>query len=274
MKINDKFIIGIDIGGSNVHAVLFRNNKVIKSAKIPTSKKNLKEFLEKLKMLIDQIILGIGKKEISGIGCGIAGVLDLKRGTVLKSPNLKFLNSFDVKNWLEEKFKTAVKIDNDARCFLRGEYLFGAGKGYENLVGITFGTGVGGGIIINERMIYGANDSAGELGHMVMDRGKDLEALTVKQARKLKFSKISVKEFKKNLGIGFSNIVNVLDPEIIIVGGGAAKIVGKFLPEIKTITNKLIISSESRKNVKVLVGKLGEDAGAIGAAALFAVSSK
>lgn len=269
MKINDKFIIGVDIGGSNIRAILFRNSKVIKSAKITTPKKNRKEFSEKLEMLIDQIILGIDKKEILGIGCGAAGALDLGKGVILNAPNIKILNGFNIKNWLHKKFGCEVKIDNDARCFLRGEYLFGAGKGYKNLVGVTFGTGVGGGIIINGKMVYGANDSIGELGHMVINEGKDWEALTVKQARKLKFSKISVEEFKKNLGIGFSNIVNVLDPEIIIVGGGAAKTIEKFLPKIKTITNKLIISSKSRKNVKILIGELGEDAGAIGAAALF-----
>jgi len=269
MAINKKYIIGVDIGGSKINTVIFNGSQIFKSAKIPTPKNNRKEFLEKLEILIKKLVSDIGKKEIYGIGCGIAGVLDLQKGVILNAPNLRFLNNFNVKNWLEKKFGCEVKIDNDARSFTRAEYLFGAGRGYKNIVGVTFGTGIGGGIIINGKMVYGANDSTGELGHMVINEGKDWEALTVKQARKLKFSKISVEEFKKNLGIGFSNIVNVLDPEIIIVGGGAAKTVGKFLPKIKTITNKLIISSKSIKNVKILVGKLGEDAGAIGAATLF-----
>ncbi len=250
-------------------AALVKSGKVFYKIKLSTPK-NRKKFCRELQTVIEQLIKKAGgQKNIKGIGCGTAGALDLKKGVILKVANIKMLNGFNIKKWLQKKFSCKVKIDNDARCFLRGEYLFGAGKGYENLVGVTFGTGVGGGIIINGKMVYGANDSIGELGHMVINEGKDLEALTVKQVRKLKFSKISVKEFKKNLGIGFSNIVNILDPEIIIVGGGAAETVGKFLPEIKTITNKLIISSKSRKNVKILVGKLGEDAGAIGAATLF-----
>ncbi len=266
----NKYIIGVDIGGTKISAALFKDDKILKSIKIKTPQKSQREFLNKLEVLISEVIFELAdKKEISGIGCGVAGALDLRKGIILNAPNIKILNGFNIKNWLYKKFGCEVKIDNDARCFLRGEYLFGAGKGYENLVGVTFGTGVGGGIIINGKMVYGANDSIGELGHMVINEGKDLEALTVKQVRKLKFSKISVKEFKKNLGIGFSNIVNILDPEIIIVGGGAAKTVGKFLPKIKTITNKLIISSKSRKNVKILVGKLGEYAGVIGAANLF-----
>lgn len=269
MKINDKFIIGIDIGGSNIHAILFRNSQVIKSAKITTPKKNRKEFSEKLEMLIDQIILGIDKKEISGIGCGVAGAIDLVKGIILKAPNIKILNGFNIKNWLHKKFGCEVKIDNDARSFTRAEYLFGAGRGYKNIIGITLGTGIGGAVIIGGKIVYGANGSAGELGHMVIDRGKDLEALTVKQARRLNFSKTAVKEFEKNIKIGFSNVVNILDPEAIIIGGGAIKTSKMFLPKIKLTSSKFIISPYARKNVKILRGKLGENAGAIGAAALF-----
>jgi glucokinase len=262
-----KCIIGVDIGGSKINAVLFKNGKVFKSGKIATPKKSRAYFLNKLEKTIREVAPQSGK--LLGIGCGIAGTLDSKKGTVLKSPNLKFLDGFDVKSWLEKKFKTAVKIDNDARCFLRGEYLFGAGRGYKNIIGITLGTGIGGAIIIGGKMVYGTNDSAGELGHMVIDRGKDLETLTVKQARRLNFSKTAVKEFEKNIKIGFSNVVNILDPEIIIIGGGAVKTSKMFLPKIKLTSSKFIISPKAQKNVKILISKLGEDAGAMGAAALF-----
>jgi glucokinase len=260
------FIIGVDIGGTNIHAVLFKNGRILKRITILTPK-NLKEFLNKLEKTIREIIPQSGK--FLGIGCGIAGILDLKKGTVLKSPNLEFLDGFKIKDWMQKKFHCTVKIDNDARCFLRGEYLFGAGRGYENLVGITLGTGVGGGIIIGGKIVYGANGSAGEIGHMIINSEKDLEETTVKQMRKLKFSKMAEKKFEKNLGIGFSNVVNILDPEIIIIGGGAAENIKTFLPKIKAEAIKSIISPKSRKNVKILMGKLGEDAGAIGAAALF-----
>ena len=263
-----KYIVGIDIGGSKINAVLFKNGKIFKSAKILTSK-NLKELLEKLEALVRKLISGLGSKKISGIGCGVAGVLDLQKGVILNAPNLKFLNNLNIKKWLQEQFRREVKIDNDARSFLRAEYMFGAGRGYKNLIGITFGTGIGGGMFINDKIIYGANDSAGELGHMIISKRKDLELLTVKQARKLRFSKMATKKFGQNLGIGFANVINILDPEVIIIGGGAAKTVKKFLPEIKIEAAKFIISPKSRKNFKILVGKRGEDAGAIGAAALF-----
>lgn len=266
MAVNKKYVIGIDIGGSKTNAALFEDGKILKNEKIPTPK-NRKKLLENLEKIIRKIIPQNSK--LFGIGCGVAGVLDLKKGVILNAPNLRFLNNFNIKNWLKKKFKCNVKIDNDARCFTRAEYLFGAGRGYKNLMGITLGTGIGGGIIANGKMIFGASGSAGELGHMIIDRGKDLEVLTVKLIRKYKFSKITVKKFEKNLGIGLANIINILDPEAIVIGGGAAKTAKKFLPKIKTAIAKFIISQKPRKNVKIIISKLGENAGAIGAAALF-----
>ena len=78
-----------------------------------------------------------------------------------------------------------------------------------------------------------------------------------------------VKDLEKNLGIGFANIINILDPEIIVISGGASSMLKSLLPEAKKIMNKFIISPKSKKNVKIINGKLGENAGAIGAAALF-----
>lgn len=270
-----KYTIGIDIGGSKIIGALVKGGRVFYKIKIETPK-NKKTFLIKLQTVIEQLIKKAGgRQNIKGIGCGIGGVLDLKKGIILNAPNLRFLNNFNIKNWLEQKFSCKVKIDNDARCFTRGEHLFGAGKNYKNIIGMTLGTGIGGGIIMNNKMFYGANDSAGEIGHMVINpksqklnlKTYDLEELTVKQIRKNKFSKKAVKEFEKNLGIGIANIINILDPEAIIIGGGAT--VERFLSKVKKEKAKFIISPKSRKNVKILIGKLGESAGAIGAAALF-----
>lgn len=254
----DKYIIGIDIGGSKIIAGLVKNAEVFHKTKIPTPK-NKKEFFIELQLIIGQLIERAGgRKNIKGIGCGIGGALELQKGMILSWSNVKFLDGFNIKNWLKDKFKYEVKIDNDARCFTRGEYLWGAGKGYKNIIGITLGTGVGGGIIINGKIIYGANGSAGEIGHMVIDQERNLEELTVKLVRKNKFSEKSINKSKKNLGIGIANIINILDPEAIVIGGGAAKAMKKF-----------IVSPIAGKKVKILTAKLGENAGVVGAAALF-----
>lgn len=274
------FVVGVDVGGSKINAVLFENGKIFKSVKSETPRKNQKEFLNKLEKTIREVIPQGGK--FLGIGCGIAGILDLKVGTVLKSPNLEFLDGFNVKNWLSKKFNCAARIDNDARSFTCGEYFFGAGKGYKNLVGLTLGTGVGGGIIIGGKIVYG-NGAAGEIGHMIINYKDDLETLTVKYMQRFKYPPVNdlyrskrsravseaLRNFEFNLGIGLANLVNILDPEAIIIGGGIAGAAEFFLPHAEKTMKKFIFSPKARKNVKILRGKLGEDAGAIGAAALF-----
>lgn len=285
MAVNKNYIIGIDIGGSKIIAALVKYGKVFHKMKIPTPK-NRKEFFSKLKVMIEQLIKkASGQKNIIGIGCGTAGALDLEKGIILKVVKIKMLNGFNIKNWMQKKFGREVKIDNDARCFTRAEYMFGVGRGYKNLIGITLGTGIGGGIIIGGKIFYGSFGSAGEIGHMV--NGEiDLEALmTIKTIKDLGFAsplkayesaksgnkkaQEVFEKFGRYLGIGIANLVNILDPEAIVIGGGIAGASEFFLPETKKMVKKFVISPKSRKNVKIVVGKLGENAGAIGAAALF-----
>jgi len=300
---NIRFLIGIDIGGSKINAILTREGKIFHRVKSQTPK-NRKEFLKKLDSAVDHLISATGKKNILGIGCGVAGTLDVDKGIILKSPNISFLNGFDIKKWLERKFSCEVKIDNDARSFTRAEYLFGAGRGYKNIVGMTLGTGIGGGIIINGKMIYGINGSTGEVGHMILNskfpacaeasagrqipnsKPEDFESLAgIKGLRRLGFTnslktyqlaksgdkkaKKAFEELGRHLGVGLANLINILDPEIIVIGGGLSGAYKFFLPIAKKTMAKFIFSPKSRNNVKIFIGKLDENAGAIGAAALF-----
>lgn len=281
-----KYILGVDIGGTKIHAILFKNGRVLRKMTALTPKKIRREFLNELEILITEIASEIDKKEIAGIGCGVAGVLDLEKGTVLGAVNIKILNGFNIKNWMQKKFGREVKIDNDARSFLRAEYMFGAGRGYKNLIGVTLGTGIGGGIIIGGKFFYGSFNSAGEVGHMIYSEKKEFEDLiSSKSLKKAGFNsslaayqlarsgnKKAKEVFKKlgeYLGIGIANIINILDPEAVIIGGGLTGASEFFLPQAKKTMKKFIISPKSRKNVKIVIGKLGENAGAIGAAALF-----
>ncbi len=257
--------------------------KIFHKIKNPTPQ-NRKEFFSVLQTMIGELIKKAGgRKNIKGIGCGLPGALDLKRGIVLHATNIRILNGFNIKNWLTKKFNYSVRIDNDARCFTRGEYLWGAGKNYQNIIGMTLGTGIGGGIIINGKMFYG-NGSAGEVGHMINGE-MYLEDLAIKDIKNFGFSdpleayefarkgnkkaKEAFNKMSKHLGIGIANLVNILDPEAIVIGGGIAGASKFFLPKTKQIMEKFIVSPKSRKNVKIIIGNLGENAGAIGAAALF-----
>ena len=287
MKLSNKnYIVGIDIGGSKIIAALVQDANIFYKIKIPMPK-NKKDFFGKLEKVIGGLIKKAGgKKNIGGIGCGVAGVLDLEKGTVLGAVNIKILNGFNIKNWMQKKFGREVKIDNDARSFLRAEYMFGAGRGYKNLVGVTLGTGIGGGVIIGGKFFYGSFNSAGEVGHMIYSEKKEFEDLVSSKSLKKsgfnsslaayqsaksgnKKAKEVFKKLGEYLGIGIANIINILDPEVVIIGGGLTGASEFFLPQAKETMKKYIISPKSRKNVKIIAGQFGENSGAIGAAALF-----
>lgn len=281
----DKYIIGIDVGGSKIITALVKGGKVFYKIKIETPK-NKNEFLKKLETMIEQLIEKAGeRKNIKGIGLAILGVSDFKSGMTLMADNLRILNNFNLKDWVAKKFRFKVRIDNDSRSFTRAEYLFGVGKGFKNIIGITLGTGVGGGIIIDGKVFHGSFNSAGEIGHMIYNKTEFEDLMSAQSLKKIgfsdslaiyKFAKVGNKKARKifrqlgeYLGVGLANLVNILDPEAIVIGGGMAGASKFFLPEAKRSATRFILSPKSRKNVKILVGKLGEDAGAIGAAALF-----
>lgn len=285
MAVSKKYIIGIDIGGSKMIAALVKGGKVYNKIKKPTPK-NRKKFFIELQMMVEQLIKKSGGQEnIIGIGCGIIGVLDAKTGTILMADNLRILNGFNIKKWLSKKFGLEVRIDNDSRSFTRGEYLFGSGRGFKNIVGMTLGTGIGGGLVIDGKIFHGSFNSAGEIGHMIYSETEFEDLINVKSFKEDGFKSLleiyqmaqsgnkKAKNIFKNLGnylgIGFANIINILDPEAIIIGGGISGAAKFFLPYARQTMKKFVISPKSRKNVKIIIGNLGENAGAVGAAALF-----
>ncbi len=251
-----KKYIGIDIGGSKTNIILFSDNQVIKKTRFQTPR-NRNELYQKLLAEVGPILNGA-----KGIGVGIAGVVDSKNGKVLIAPNLRFLNDWQVSKILKNKFGVPIRVDNDARCFLRAESKLGTARNFQNVIGLTLGTGIGSGLMINGKIYYGANNSAGESGHIIIDALKSWENL-VKAARiKDAFEKIS-----RYLGIGLANLVNILNPEAIIIGGGWTNL-KTLLPAAKKVMKKYILNPKAKK-IKMLNPKFGEDAPAIGAALLF-----
>jgi len=267
--------IGLDIGGSYIRIILFANNRVIFRYKTITPK-NKNYFIREIKNVICRVFDNTSKFKITKINIGIAGVLDIKEGKILTSPNLTFLKNLKIRELLQKEFEIPVKIDNDARCFTRAETFLGAGKKYKNIVGITLGTGVGGGIIINKNIYYGNNFSAGEIGHSIIKLKVTNERLKIGKKIAQTFEDLASSKFLKrrkpnlpffkNLAVGIANIVNILDPEIIILGGGITQnLTNNAIKKIRNIAKKFILSPKS-KNFKLVKGRLGEYASAIGAA--------
>ena len=236
-----KTVLGIDIGGSKINMVVFDGKKVVDSLQMgEVNLENLKQ--------------GILHFKNSKIGVGAAAVLDYKTGCILSSPNLKGFEGICFKKFLNKN----VRFDNDAHCFLRAEAKLGAAKGYKNALAVAMGTGIGGAIMNKGSVYSGSHGSAGEFGFMVLENGKTWEKLYQE-------TKNNPEKQKQIHALGLANLINIFDPEIIILGGGGAK-----LPDQK-LMEKFILSPLSKKT-KVVFGKLGLNAVAIGAALLWADS--
>ena len=163
-----KYSIGVDIGGTTVKIGLFKSEgKLIKKWEIPTDKnENGTHILDDISKSIDSVLSeeGINKNDVHGIGLGVPGPVK-SNGVVVKCVNLGW-GIFNVEDVLSEKTGLKVKAANDANIAALGEAWQGGGKGYDNMVMVTLGTGVGGGVIIDGKILPGVNGAAGEIGHI------------------------------------------------------------------------------------------------------------
>lgn len=269
-------VIGIDIGGTHISAGLVLNGKVLVEKKVfIKSVKTKKEFLESLFGLIHTII----QKKVKRIGIGFPA--PIINGYVGEVQNMPFLDKLNLKKVVEKEFSVKCKVENDANLFILGEQKYGAAKGKKNVVGITLGTGVGCGIVINGEIYSGATGAAGEISRIYCDKGK-LEnfanARFIKKTSRVdpeKLYHLAVKgdkkakkvwgQYGKNLGKILTIIVDTLDPEMIVLGGKITNAYPFFkktiMPEIKKHSFKL---TSSKTNI--VKAKLNSDI--VGPAAL------
>lgn len=288
--------IGIDIGGTNIKGVLVKGNRVIAKIKIRTKSKSNKNLLiAQIFECIEKLIKN--RKGVRKIGIGVAGPVDFKNQKVLNPPNVTGLKNLYLGKIIEKKFRIKTIIDNDVHFLVMAEAILGTGKGKRMVVGLGLGTGVGGGIVLNGEIIHGKGGTAGEMGHMTIKKdgwqcgcgsrgcleayvnekgikrtakeifGKEIDSITLFNLAK-KRNKKAIKTWEmvgQNLGIGLANLVDALNPDIIIIGGGIAG-AGEFLlgPARKEMRKNIL--SPLARNTKVVRAKLGEFAGAIGAA--------
>jgi glucokinase len=160
--------VGLDIGGSWSRAALgTRDGKIIKSVALPVDGSSNTSFLAHLDGLIEKL-MGSGMPSVAGIGVGAAGRLSLSKGCILFSPNTK-LRDVELRNHLMERFRKPVVLLNDCVMAALAEKRIGAGVGHENIVYVGIGTGIGGGIFVDGRVLLGKDGNAHEIGHMIID---------------------------------------------------------------------------------------------------------
>lgn len=308
--------IGIDVGGTNVKiALVDLKGNVLYSNTIPTRTEMGYEYtVSNIKQAIYDLLKETNSTPdmIEGIGFGFPGQVDYKSGVVRLAPNIPGWVEVPIAKIFEAEFKIPTRVDNDVRCAALGELNFGAGVGCENLICITVGTGIGSGLIINGKLVRGASNAAGEIGHVKLQMhegpicgcgdtgcmeafasGPAIVAMAenyIKGGKSTKYRELAnpditpyiVGEAAKQgdpvanrifkimgeyIGIGMSSVVNLLNPEKIIVGGGVAES-GELLlePIRKTIKERAMVIAGSA--VQVVPAQLGNTAGVIGASLL------
>lgn len=298
-----KFIIAIDLGGTNLRIALIDQGYRIKDKKTQSTPRLVKKdiLIQTIIDAINKIIENnnLNKTNILGVGLGLPGPIDAKRGIVHFLPNIPGWKEVNLKKILEARLKLPVFLDNDANLMTLAEFSQGAARGRKNAVCLTLGTGVGGGIIIDAGLYRGSNFAAGEIGHIPINEegprcncaGRGcLEAYIgnnriIKAAKKLFRRNVSLEDLSqmakrgnkkalrlwsqvgRHLGAALTGVVNFLNPEVIVIGGGVAN-AGKILfTQVKETISSRAMPVQAR-GVKVLKAKLGNRAGLLGAAIL------
>lgn len=156
--------IGVDLGGTNMRAGRVEKDCLVAQAseRTPKSPKDTAETID----LLERVIRSVWTPEVSAIGIGVPGLVDRQNGVVYNLVNIPHWDVVPLREILEARFGVRVVIDNDANCFALGERVFGVGRQYENFVGLTLGTGLGGGIIQQGRLLADSNCGSGEFGMM------------------------------------------------------------------------------------------------------------
>ena len=163
-----KKYIGVDVGGNKIGVGIIKKNKVIKFDKFQTQAKAKNETI--INNIIKSIHAVKGNQKVKGIGIGIAGEVDYEKGIFIGGPNFsKKFENIELAKIIKKEFKTKTMIDNDANCFTMAEAAYGQGEPYKHIIGITLGTGIGGGVVIDGMTYRGKNGLAGEIGHIIIN---------------------------------------------------------------------------------------------------------
>jgi len=312
-----RYVVGIDIGGTNIVAgtVAEDGSEVLGLVSEPTlPEQGAEGVLSRIMKLARASMAAARGKEIAGLGIGSPGPLDTTTGVVLLTPNLGWVN-FPLRDRVAGALGMPATLDNDANCAIFGEWWRGAARGASHVVGLTIGTGIGGGIVLAGRVYRGKSDIAGEIGHMTIDlNGRrckcgnygcleayasgpaiaaraiegieagadsslpryvngDLARITAQIVYEAAhdgdgYALEVVHDTAKFLGAGVANVVNIFNPEVVVICGGVTLAGDKlFLPlrsEVKRRAFKPAVEA-----CRIVPGELTGTAGVYGAAAVF-----
>lgn len=272
-------IIGIDLGGTNARAAIVERYELqeIKTVRVNSSG-TVEEVLQQLYELTDSLV-----KNAKAIGIGVPSVVDVDEGVVYDVQNIPSWKEVQLKEIMEERYGLPVLVNNDANCFALGEKHFGKGKGAHSFVGLTIGTGIGAGIIINNHLYAGSNCGAGEFGMVdYLDKyyeyyasGQFFENVyqtsgeaVFKSAEAGDENALQIfREFGTHLGNAIKMILYTFDPALIIIGG-SIQAAYPYYQQNMWERIRTFVYPKSVERLKIELSTL-ENCGLLGAAALY-----
>ena len=278
-------VVGIDLGGTIIKGILTDKKGATLSFKEVDTPQSAREIEKSILKLVETLATSasVSKIDIQAVGIGSAGSIDKKRGMIIQSPNIPGLNKHPLAKNIERKTGYTVLLENDATSALIGTWWKGDGSKYRNWIMITLGTGIGGGVILDNKIYTGQSGNAMEVGHMTIDyQGRDCPCgnkgcleqycsatalvkytksllnefpssslhqrmeegkLTAKiiyeeAVRKDEAALMAFEETATYLGYGMVNLINLFNPEAIILGGGMSDAHKLLLPVVKRIVQK------------------------------------
>lgn len=295
--------IGVDVGGTKCLGVLWSADGVLAESRRPTPHGDDPRELIAAIVGVVRDLEEVASTETLSVGIGMPGLVT-RSGVVRASPNLTEVSDLDVRDMVGDVLGRAVLVDNDATCAAVAEWRAGAGVGVADMVMITLGTGIGAGIVTNGAVVRGAHGFAGEIGHMVMDPdgprcpcgqrgcwerfasgsalearanemlgpgptgrwlGQDVAAL----AREGNAAAQEIfGEFARWVARGIVNVTNILDPSLVVLGGGVVRTAPLFLDDVRGHVAQLLYAPSRRDLPTITVAHWDERAGAVGAALL------
>jgi len=273
-------IIGIDLGATNIRGAVVNDDAIaeIISRRINT-KGTEEQVLEDVYFIIDKLI----EKDIKAIGIGVPSVVDVELGIVYDVVHIPSWKEVHLKQILEDKYKVPVFVNNDANCFALGEHYFGKGKGARNMIGLTLGTGLGAGVIINNQLYAGPNCGAGEFGCVdYLDNNYEFYCSgsffnnvyglngedVFKDAQKGNPEALKLYgEMGTHLGNAIKLVMYTYDPSLIILGG-SVQLAYDFFEKTMWERIRTLVYPKSVERLKIERSAL-ENSGILGAAGLY-----
>lgn len=320
-----EYVVGVDLGGTKILAGVFNHElEHIGVSKLSTkSQRGVDKVVERIARCVQDAVdeADLTMKQVAGLGIGAPGAVDFNSGTVIFAPNMEGWKDVSLKKELEKQLGVPVFVENDCNIAALGVYVAELKSKPRSMVGIFVGTGIGGGLILNGELYSGANHTAGEIGHMVLEvggpkcgcgnkgcfealasrtaifqqikagikggektiltemLGNSLEDLRSGDLRKAirrgdKFVDGVIEGAAEYIGIATANLINILNPEVVVLGGGVIEALADEMMSVIVETATDYAMPGAMKGVEIVASKLGDNAGITGAAVLAKRESK